>query len=95
MRVNYVNLVLFQEAREPAKLRNEVAIIEARERILGNLSEAESICFAAQRSFVLQTGEPYAATLALVQLSHKLKGLALAATLFEAVNHVQNVWFQN
>src|SRR5712692_1845804 len=92
--VNYVDFILGQEARKPAQLRDEIPIIEAGERILGNFSEAESIRFAAQRSFVLQTREPHAATPALVQLSHQLKRLALAAALLEAVNHVQNVWFQ-
>src|SRR5713226_8257125 len=94
VRVNYVNLVLFQKAREPAKLRDEILIIEARERVLGNLSGTESIRFVAQRSFVLQTRQPHAAAPALVQLSHELKGLALSATLLETVDHVENVWFQ-
>jgi hypothetical protein len=29
-----------------------------------------------------------------VQLAHKLKRQTLAAALLEAVDHVQNVWFQ-
>jgi hypothetical protein len=92
--MNDVNLVLFQKASEPAKLRYEIPIIEAGERIFWNLSEAESICLIAQRSVVLQTREPHTATPVLVQLSHKLERHALAATLLEAVDHVQNVWFQ-
>src|SRR5258707_7884068 len=94
VRVNDVDLILFQEACQPAQLPNEVAIIEARQRILGNLTEAESIRFAAQRSFVLQTRQAHAGASALVQLSHKLEGLALAATLLKAVDHVQNVRLQ-
>src|SRR5712692_869612 len=93
--VNYVDFILGQEARKPAQLRDEIPIIEAGERILENFSEAQSIRFAAQRSLVLQTREPHAGTPAFVQLSHKLKRLALAAAILEAVNHVQNVWFHD
>jgi hypothetical protein len=89
--VNDVNLVLFQKVTEPSKLPDKIPIIEARERVLWNFSEAEPICFGAQRSFVLQTREPHAATPALVQLSHELKSHALAAALLEAVDHVQNI----
>jgi hypothetical protein len=86
--VNDVNFVLFQKAREPAKLRDKIPIVEARERILGNLSEAESIGFGAQPSLVLQTREPHAATPTIMQLADKLKRQALAAALLETVDYV-------
>lgn len=94
MRVHNIYFVFFEKKDEPTKLRDEIAIIKGVERIFGNLSRTQTLCFGTQRSFVLQACEMHAAS-ALPQETHKLQCLALGAALFEAVYDVKDVWVQS
>jgi hypothetical protein len=87
VRVNDVDFVLFNKLNQPTNLFDEVEIVEAVERVFVDLSKAQLISLGAQRTAILQTGEMNAALSAGVQLSQELHGLALAATLLEAIDN--------
>src|SRR6266404_314596 len=92
VRMNNIDFIFFQKALETPKLIYEIQIIKAGQGEFRNLTQTKTICLSSQHTFVLQAGNPHSASPPLVQLAHKLEGLALAATLLEAINHVQNVW---
>ena len=91
VRVHDVDVVLFQESREAAKLFCEIQIVEARQPIFRNFTDAQSFRIRAQRTFVLQTRNADIASATLVELSQQLQSLTLAATLLETVDDEKDV----
>src|SRR2546425_8030135 len=93
--MNQVDFIRSQETHETAKLSGEVPIIKTGQWIFANFADAESICFDAQRTFVLQACQLHAAKSARLQETRELQRLALSTALLEAVDDVQNVRFQS
>src|SRR5205085_827415 len=92
VRVNYVDAILFYMANESAKLLQKIQIIEARQRVFVNFSNAKLFRVRSQRTSVLQAGEVHATVSAEMQLAQELQRLALAAALLEAVDDEKDVW---
>ena len=86
VRVNDVDLILFDEMNQAAKLSGEVEIVEAVERIFVDFTNTKLIGFRAERAAILQAGETDTALSAGVQLRQELHGLALASTLLETID---------
>src|SRR6185437_1004875 len=53
VRVNYVDVILFDVSHEPAKLLQKIQIIEAGQRIFVDLSDSQFLSLSLQRTFVL------------------------------------------
>jgi hypothetical protein len=80
--VNHVDLVFFDITDEAAELFHEIQIVEARQRIFMNLTDAKLFGLLPERSAILKTGQPHA-HFTTMQLSQQLQRLALAATLLK------------
>ena len=95
MSVHKANLTLIQETNKATKLFDCVRVVEARERVLRNVAQAQPFDFAPQNAPRIEASKFNVKTSVLFQLAHELYGLALSASLIKAVYDVENCWFQD
>ena len=87
MSVQNVNVVLAQLSRKAAKLNDEIAIMEARERI-GRDFDLQAVDLLTQDAGWIQAGDVHLVVSSFLEQAGKLDGLKLRAALMKAADEL-------